>query len=72
MIKNPEIVKIYRFVWFDNGVLEDVKIETDNIHTALYYFYTKYYKFEHNINIINVFVAYDCREEYKRICIIKE
>lgn len=72
MIKNPTIIKIYKFVWFDNGILKDIKIETDNIHSALEIFYTRFYIPDRNIGRIHVYIAYDYREEYHHICTIKE
>lgn len=72
MIKNPKIIKIYKFVWFDTGLLKEIKIETDNIHNAMYTFYTKFYMFDHNIRRIHVYIAYDYKEEYHHIYTIKE
>lgn len=71
-IKNPTFVRIYKFVWFDNGRLKDIKIVTDSIHSALYAFYTRFYMFDHNIGRIHVYIAYDYTEEYQHICTIKE
>ena len=72
MIKKPTVIKIYKFLWFEEGVLQELKIETDNIHSALYAFYTRFYMFDRNINRIHVYVAYDYNEEYRHICTIKE